>query len=97
MTWTVSKFDSITELYDWCARHITQPHTLYVRGNSLAYLHCPRCNDMFSLNTTGDPPRHTFTVENDVPTIDPSIGHASCGAHFFIKNGIITWTEDYVP
>lgn len=44
---------------------------------------CPRCGQVVRL---GD---HSVTIEAGLVTISPSVGHTSCRAHFYVRQGKI--------
>ena len=49
---------------------------------------CPRC--LMALQLI----EHTFKIEDGLVTIEPSVGHLTCGLHIFVKKGKIEWLAD---
>lgn len=48
---------------------------------------CPACGQAATLRTSKG--GHTIILEEDVPTVNPSIGcpFADCDAHYFVRDG----------
>ena len=50
-----------------------------------ATLICPQCNDLIPITSN-----HTKIIDKDGKiSLDPSVLHEDCGAHFFVKENII--------
>lgn len=66
-----------------------------VRGGhpKWAYLKCPKCGELISLNIAGKGHWRLYVDWLHRPTINPSIWQTgSCGAHFFVRQGRIDWS-----
>jgi hypothetical protein len=61
---------------------------LYLWTAERRLLGCPRCGVVMSL-------AHMVTVENNLPTISPSVGCPFCRAHFFVRSGKIEVLSDW--
>lgn len=49
---------------------------------------CPRCGEILTL-------LHIVTIEDNIPTVTPSIGCPHCRAHFYVKKGKIEILDDW--
>jgi hypothetical protein len=75
-----------------------QPNVMIieVRDGHLKWAHllCPKCGDHIELSLVG---KERWSVKVDLlrrPTLAPSVWEkASCGAHFFVRKGVVVWCE----
>ena len=52
----------------------------------ISYIMCPKCNQNILISTN-----HTVTINQDGKiTIDPSVLHVSCGAHFWVNENNVS-------
>src|SRR5688572_11577546 len=61
-----------------------------------AYLQCPcGCGEALPLNLMrSHHPRWEITIAaHRFPTLSPSVLSTTCGAHFWIKSGVLSWAE----
>jgi len=59
-----------------------------------AHLLCPKCGDHVELALAG---RERWSIGLDLlrrPTLSPSVWEKeTCGAHFFVRKGVVQWCE----